>query len=80
MVGDDLALHLQRRRELAGFDAEVARQHAELLDAFDARELGVDGVDVLGDRGLQCRISVQLGAVEMVFSGELGRRVGVERQ
>src|SRR5262245_39485264 len=41
LVGHDLALHLQRRRELAALHAEVAGQHRELLDLGVRLQIGV---------------------------------------
>ena len=48
-LGDDVALDLQGRRELAVGLAEVAVEDREALDLLDAREPLVDRVD----RGLQ---------------------------
>ena len=44
---DDLPLHLQRRRQLAALDRELARQERDALDALELRQLAVEGVDDL---------------------------------
>ena len=50
LLGDDVALDLHRRRQLAALLREVVRQDLELLHLLDAGELLVDLVDVLLDR------------------------------
>src|SRR5262245_20592378 len=48
LLGDDLALHLERRREEAVVDREVVREDEELLDLGVGLQLGVP---VLHDPG-----------------------------
>src|SRR5690606_33566933 len=56
LLGGELALDLQRGRDLALLQGEIARRDGELLDGLEAREIGVDLVhgplDGLADGGV----------------------------
>src|SRR4030095_16164802 len=55
------ALDLHRRGDLAGFDAEVAREDGELLDGLPPVELAVELLDVAGDQLLSLGRRADLG-------------------
>ena len=80
LVGDDVALDLHRRRQLAALLREVVRQDLDLLHLLDPRELGVDLFEVLLDRlrgPVVRRQRLGIGG-QAVLLGERRRLLGVE--
>src|SRR5215210_379720 len=63
LVGDHVALHLQRRRQLAALLREVVRQDLELLHLLDARELRVHLIEMLLDDRPHLGVLAQLRRV-----------------
>src|SRR3954454_21788069 len=80
LLGDDGALDLQGRRQLAGLLGEVVGEDRDLLDLLDAGEVLVDLLDVGLDRGLDVGVLRQLGRVlgQVVLLGVFDRLFGVE--
>ena len=78
LLGDHVALHLQRRRQLAALLGEVAGQDLELLHLLDAGELLVHLLDVVLDRLADLLVrGDRLGVLaEPVLAGELHRLLG----
>src|SRR4051794_6844243 len=81
LVRDDVPLHLQRRRELAGLLREVVGQDLEFLHPLDARELLVHVVQVLLEDRLHLRVVPELGRVRgpALLLAELRALLHVER-
>src|SRR5262249_27039079 len=63
LFGDHVALHLQRRSQLARLLREVVGQDLELLHLLHPRELLVDGIEVLLEDLAHPRVPAQLGRV-----------------
>ena len=82
LLGDHLALDLQRRRQLAGVLGEVDRQDAELADRLGLghRLVGVlDGQLDLGDQvGILGEVATDASALLAVALLPAGERLGVD--
>src|SRR3954451_6408108 len=81
LVGDDVALDLHRRRQLAGLLGEIVGQDLELLHLLDPGELLVDLVEVLLQDRPHPLVLPQLGGIggPALLLAELGALLHVER-
>src|SRR4051812_20843771 len=81
LVGDDGALHLQRRRQLAGLLREVVVEDEEPLDLLHARVPAVDLVEHALDELAHLRLTHERSGLlgQAMLARELHDLLGVER-
>src|SRR4051794_5664902 len=80
LLGDDVPLHLHRRRQLAGLLREIVGEDLELLHLLHAGELLIDLVEMLLDDRPHLIVSPQLGRIggPAPLLAELGALLHVE--